>query len=476
MLHSGDDRPKVVLYNPKAVFFTMPLALLAIGSHLDPARFRFVLVDARLESDPVGKLLEELRGAICLGITVLTGDPIRDALRASRAAKRKYSSLPVIWGGWHPSLFAAECLEERSIDAAVAGQGEETFADLVDRISAGRPIDDVAGATVRLADGTIRKNPPRAFADIDSFRSHDYGAIAVDRYYRLKGKRQLDYISSQGCHFRCTFCADPYVYKRQWSGLPAERVGEELERVYRTNPFDDCHFQDETYFTYADRVAGISEQILRRKLPITWAATMRADQGARQPEDLFALAKRSGLRKVIVGLESGDPETLRWLKKDTTLDQVFLAAEMCVRHEVRAEFPTIVGFPGESKKSISETMRVAKRLRSMHPEFRVPIFYYKPYPGTPITDRVSAEGFRLPATLEEWADFDYIGTSGPWVDEPKRRMIERFKYYLESAWTRAGRKGRSVQAIARWRLANDLYGFPIEKWVSELVHPPLRLS
>src|SRR5512137_831112 len=80
-------RVKVVLYNPRAVFFTMPLALLAIGSELDPERYEVVIVDGRLEQNPERVLLSHLSGALCLGVTVLTGAPISDALRMSRLAK-----------------------------------------------------------------------------------------------------------------------------------------------------------------------------------------------------------------------------------------------------------------------------------------------------------------------------------------------------------------------------------------------------
>ena len=87
-LAGATSRAKVVLYNPRAVFFTMPLALLAIGSELDPEQYEVVIVDGRLEQDPERALLAQLEGALCLGVTVLTGAPISDALCISRAAKR----------------------------------------------------------------------------------------------------------------------------------------------------------------------------------------------------------------------------------------------------------------------------------------------------------------------------------------------------------------------------------------------------
>src|SRR5580698_5469676 len=127
----NSQRLKVVLYNPQAVFFTMPLALLAIGSELDPALYEVITIDARLDADAENTLLAHIGDALCLGITVLTGAPISDALKISRAAKRTRPDLPVVWGGWHPSMFGIECLAEPCVDVTVQGQGEATFAEIV---------------------------------------------------------------------------------------------------------------------------------------------------------------------------------------------------------------------------------------------------------------------------------------------------------------------------------------------------------
>src|SRR5438270_6644305 len=116
-------RLKVVLYNPQAVFFTMPLALLAIGSELDPAIYEVVIIDGRLDPDAENTVISHIDTAVCLGVTVLTGAPIADALRISRAAKRARPHLPVIWGGWHPSMFARECVVEPDGHRPVRGPG-----------------------------------------------------------------------------------------------------------------------------------------------------------------------------------------------------------------------------------------------------------------------------------------------------------------------------------------------------------------
>lgn len=466
---------KIVLYNPSAVFYTMPLGLLAIASALDAARYEVRIVDARLEKDPLAALMAELDGALCLGVTVLTGAPIRDALRASRAAKARFPALPVVWGGWHPSLFPTDTLQEPSVDVTVQGQGEATFAELVERLAQGQSPEGLAGAATRV-NGEPTIGPARLMLAMNSLATHNYDLIPVERYFGLKRQRQFDYIASAGCHFRCAFCADPFVYKRKWAGLSPERMGEELEAHWRRYRFDEVSFQDETFFTYRDRVVRIAEEFLRRGLRFGWTATMRADQGFRLSDEDMATCVRAGLKRVMVGVESGSQEMMDWLAKDITVEQVLASAEKCARHDVGVIFPFIVGFPGESDASIAATMAMVKRLRAMSPRFETPIFYFKPYPGSRITDEVVKQGYKLPQTLEEWADFDFVGSSGPWVSAERERLIERFKFYNRFAWGQETSLRRPMQWVARWRCNRDFYALPVEKAIVERLRPQPRLS
>jgi anaerobic magnesium-protoporphyrin IX monomethyl ester cyclase len=470
-------RAKVVLYNPQAVFFTMPLALLAIGSELDPELYEVIIIDARLEQDPERAVLAQLEGALCLGVTVLTGAPISDALSISRAAKRAHPNLPVVWGGWHPSMFARECLAEASVDVTVRGQGEETFAEIVQRLAAGHSLEGCAGCTVRLADGSICENPSRPLAPVDRFRAHDYGLIPVERYFALKGKRQLDYISSQGCAFRCAFCSDPFVYGRRWVGLEPTRMALRLKELWDRYRFNDVNFQDETFFTRARRVQTLADHIIDSGMKITWAGTMRADQGVRLPEEVWARCKQSGLRRLLVGVESGSNEMLKRIRKDIRIEQVYQTAERMLKYGIAGHFPFIVGFPEESDASIQATLDCAKRLRSLSPDFLTPIFYFKPYPGSELVMEAVARGFQLPQTLEAWSTFDYVaGLPGPWVSAEKYRLIERFKFFQELAWKRVSRGTRALQQLARYRCRRDEYRWPVEMLLSRWVLPAERLS
>ena len=374
-----------------------------------------VLIDGRLEADPIRRVLAATEGALCLGITVLTGAPIRDALAVSRAVKARHPSCQIVWGGWHPSLFPDECLEEPSIDAVAIGQGEDTMREIVARLLVGESLRGCGGVVAR--DGSaLAKGPPRPLDELDDYPRHDYSLIPVERYFALKGKRQVDYISSQGCRFRCAFCADPAVYARGWTGLSPERIaGEALRSAARLRhggarvPGRDVLHASAARRRARGRVPGA------RRRPCDWTATLRADQACRMGEALFAKAVRAGLRRVMVGVEAGSQAMLDRLKKDLRLEQVIDAAELCRRHGVGGIFNFIIGFPGEDDESVEATLALAKRLRSMSPRFETPIFYYRPYPGNPIAEQARSEGYAFPRGLDAWADFDYVGQRGPWV-------------------------------------------------------------
>jgi len=299
----------------------------------------------------------------------------------------------------------------------------------------------------------------------------------VERYFRLKGKRQLDYISSQGCAFRCAFCSDPFVYGRKWVGLEPTRMALRLKELWDRYRFDDVNFQDETFFTRARRVQALADRIVESGMKISWAATMRADQGVRLPEEVWARCKQSGLRRLLVGVESGSNEMLKRIRKDIRIEQVFHTAERMLKYRIAGHFPFIVGFPEESEQAVQATLDCAKRLRSLSPDFLTPIYYFKPYPGSELVIEAVTRGFRLPDTLEAWSNFDYVaGLPGPWVSSEKYRLIERFKFFHELAWKRASRPVRHLQRLARYRCRRDEYRWPVEMLLSRWLVPAERLS
>lgn len=470
-------RKKILLYNPKAVFFDMPLALLAIGSVLDQTKYEVIILDGRISENIEEEIKRHVSDALCFGTTVITGAPIKDGLEVSKLVKDLNPELPVIWGGWHTSLFPLEPMRDHSfIDITVQGQGEETFKEIVDAVDQNCSLAEVKGISFRDGDD-LKQNPPRPIVPIDSFGRVDYDLIDVEQYFEKKGTRQFDYISSVGCYFRCSFCADPFVFQRKFSAVPAVKMGEDLEFYYEKYSFSDLNFQDETFFTYAQRIEDFAQELIDRKLNFSWAATMRADQGERLENRVWNLCKEAGLRRLLIGVESGSQEMMDWMKKDVKLTQVFYCADKCKELGLSVIFPFIVGFPNESDASIDATVSVVKKLRSLSENFDTPIFYFKPYPGSAITQEVVANGYQLPESTVEWGDFDYIGSSGPWVSKEKEAFFEKFKFYIKLGYgKKRGVLSTPFRRMSRWRCKKDNYKLPLEKILIEKIRPKKQLS
>lgn len=461
------SRGKVLLYNPRGESHILPLALIHIASMLPDFDAR--IIDGRIELTPESTLAELSDDALCLGVTVLTGKPILDAMRASRAAKRRNPRLPVIWGGWHPSLLPEQCLASPLVDVCVIGQGEETFREVVEKLAAGQPIEAVPGIAFKR-DGVVVKNPPRAFQDVNAFPRADFDLVNMEKYFAYRGARRLDYCSSQGCPFECSFCADPIVYKQRWSGLSATRVVSELVESRLKYRLDQVFFNDDNFFTDLKRAEAIARGLIDESANLQWFGTGRADLLRRLSPEQFALMRQSGCYKVNVGAESGSPEVLERIKKGTLVEEVLESAEKLHKAGIGARFSFIAGFPGEPALSLAQTYRTVKALRKINGAFETPIYFYAPYPGTEMSERMPALGFEAPKRLEDWEQVDLDHAIGPWISEPVRKFVPRYNFYLRHAFEPA--QGGPGKRVARWfaqqRVRFDFYRFDFERRLVDL--------
>ena len=462
---------RIVLYNPRGEGHILPLALVHLGS-MFPAD-RVVIVDGRLEQDAAPRVAELCADATCLGVTVLTGAPILDALRVTRAARARRPDLPVIWGGWHPSLLPEQCLASGVVDACVSGQGEHAFVEIVDAFEHGRSLDGIAGVVWRDGE-TVVKNPTRALFDVNHLPRANFDLLDLERYFAFRGLRRLDYCSSQGCPFACSFCADPMVYGQRWTGLRAERVVAEVEEHVARHRLRQVFFNDDNFFTDLRRTEAICRGLLDRGVRVEWFGTGRADLLCRLTDEQLGLLRESGCVKINVGAESGSPELLRRIRKGTLVEEVLATAEKLHRYSIGARFSFIAGFPEEPAASLGDTYRTVKALRDIDGRFETPIFFYAPYPGTELASRMPAQGFEAPARLEDWEHVDLDHSIGPWISPAVRKWVPRYNFYLRHGYEepRADWPRRLLHKAARARSRRDFYGFDVERravsWMKRL--------
>lgn len=457
----------IVLYNPRGEGHILPLALVHVGSVLPRERVR--VLDGRLGGGAAREVARLAREATVLGVSVLTGAPILDALAVTRAAKAARPDLPVVWGGWHPSLLPEQCLASGVVDACVVGQGERTFQEVVASLDSGGSFAGVPGLVWRRG-GEVVRNVPRPFANVNLLPRADFTLLDLEAFFRFRGVRRLDYCSSQGCPFPCAFCADPQVYGQRWSGLAAERVVAEVADWVRRLGLVEVFFNDDNFFTDLRRSDAICRGLLASGTRVRWFATGRADLLRRLDDEAMSLLAQSGCTKVNVGAESGNPALLKTIRKGTLVEETLEAAEKLRRAGIGARFSFIAGFPEEPPESLSDTYRTVKELRRIDPSFETPIYFYAPYPGTELARRMPALGFRAPERLEDWEHVDLENSIGPWITEDVRRRVPRYNFYLRHAHAERPGLGRAVlRRAAAARVRRDFYAFDVERRAVEVV-------
>jgi len=456
---------------------TAPLGILAVATPLLRAGFEVCLIDSTITPNFKKRLLEEVKDALCLGISLVTGPMIRETADIARSIKAWNPDFPIVLGGWHPSLLPKQTLQAPYIDYVVCGQGEDAFLELVQHIENRSAPDFVAGIGFKR-DNRLIFTPERPLRPLAEMPPKAYHIADFDAYERSCGRRWAMYTSSLACPFNCSYCTNSGVYGRKWNALAPEQFVEETVDLSRRYNLEMLWIVDDNFLVDLDRARGIAEGLVRAGGQFKWSIQATTNMVARlTPEDL-KLLRRSGLHQVCQGVDSGSPKILKAMHKDwQDFESIYESAARCLAAGIRPSFNIIFAFPGEGPKERRETvsfmMDVCRRFPGA--EFWTNIF--TPYPGSPIFEKAAEIGIQPPDTFEGWADFFPRYTKLPWLEGREHKRLQVTRDYLRIAFDRipiAADKRSSVTRLAqkcislpaRWRLDHDVYKFPVEIWVN----------
>lgn len=427
---------KIVLYNPQGDLIywkkgNPPLPLLAVSSMLDREGYEIKIYDYRQKKEAV----EDLRSAICAGITCMTGYQIQDGLIFARMAKNRFPETPLVWGGRHPTLLPSETIADKFVDIIVRGQGERTFTELVKAIERGGGLSEVPGIAYKNDDKVIF-NHDRPFEDVNNFPPLPYHLLDVEKYIARTrmGRRTIGYITSMGCPFHCGFCAEQSVFGRKWSALSAARVIDDMRNLVEKYAVDSIILSDSNFFVNEKRVKEICEGI--KELGIAWGQVNgRTDTLVRYKPETWLAMRESGLQYILSGAESGLEECLEIIQKEASVKDTFEFTRVAKKYGVRIQFSLFIGAPSlERKYSIEDefrsTLDMIYQLHMINKDSEFLLFLYAPYPGTPLYEVSKQLGFKEPSTFEEWGNFDLNERHIPWVADKYARLSLDITYYL----------------------------------------------
>jgi radical SAM superfamily enzyme YgiQ (UPF0313 family) len=345
-----------------------------------------------------------------------------------------------------------------TLDVVVRGEYDYTLRELAELSASGwndQRLAKVSGISYLDSEGQMVHTSSRPYLDVNELPFPAWRHIDPKKY-RDAGKRFpfITLLSGRGCFGRCTFCRDvPLMEGRKLRMRHPELVVDEIEYDLSLFPYlKEVMFETDTFTASPIHVSGICEELIRRKLRITWSCNCRTDVDLK----LLPVMKRAGCRMLMVGFEFGTQESLDAVKKGTTLEQSMRLAEEAQRlFTVHGCF--MFGAPGETKESARETIEFAKSL----PMDTVQFSGICAYPGSEIYREAITKGFLTPKMWREWVDENWEQATVLSLPELSKEEIDRLiDQGLKEFYLRPQQILQMAKAIRTMDdLRRKLYGF-----------------
>lgn len=423
---------KVALVNPRVESFSSilpPLGLLYIGAVLE--REHEVRIFDPLPGDE--KILQEIVKfqPEVIGISILTSYLKRAKCIISNL-KEKLPAAFFAAGGVHPTALPDNTLDYFKVDCVVLGEGEETMREICRKIERGERWQDVRGIAYRdKTKKLIKTNTNPLIENLDGLPFPARHLINFKRYLFPPGiirgewsERSTTMMTSRGCPYRCIWCGSHIIFGKRVRRRSVPNVLEEMGKLIRDYGIDSIWFVDDTFTLDKGWVLSFTEGIRQRKIRLKWGCQARVD--AIDKEMLVAM-KQSGAVQLDFGVESGSNRVLRMLKKGTNTEMVKQAFQTVRELKLRNMASFMIGSPGETRKDIEETLKLARAIKPNYVSF----YFTTPFPGTELMSMAKENGW-----IKEF-DYEKAGLKKSPMMEinfTKDELI-RLRSYLQNKFT-----------------------------------------
>jgi anaerobic magnesium-protoporphyrin IX monomethyl ester cyclase len=471
--------PVIVLLHPRSTRpknRRFPLAPLSLAAVLE-GREEYSIVDGNLDPHPeatLDALMREHRVEL-LAVSVMPGPQMKAAIPLCRHVRDRYPQIPIVWGGYFPSLYTDAALNAKYVDYAVRGQGEDALLELLEVVRGRRDRRDVRGLSFRDDFGFHVHNARRPLRAPDEFPPLPYHRLPqAERYIAntFLGRRTAVHHASIGCPFRCNFCGVVPIYEGRQKAESPERTAAALETLKQRFSIDSVQFYDNNFFLSAGHTARLAACL--EPLRLNWWAEGRIDTVLKYPDDLMRSLRRAGAQMIFFGAESGSDWALREMNKQLTPEQTLELAARIRQFDIVPEFSFVVGNPHAPERDTSDTIRFIRRIKKLNPAAEIIVQHYIP---TPHPDGMygGVDGkVTFPSTPEEWASdrwYQFTTRQNPnvtWLPRRIQRRIDNFELVINSRWPTVqdihlpGWGRAALKTLSSWRYALGVYGCPVE--------------
>ena len=478
----------VLLFNPRATNYNsrVPNSILQVAASIEGA-YDYIIVDGNKETDPLGKIESLIEGAKIkyLGITVMPGPQLRQAIPLSMSVRKKFPHVKIIWGGYFPSNHPRTVLHSGYVDIIINGMGDRAFPLLLNHFEKDLPLSDVPNIIYKR-DGEIIDNKKDAIYDPDQLPALPYKRL--NDFYPLRnymvrtylGKKTSGYHSSFGCPFTCSFCAVVPIYNARWKGKSAENIFRDIKFLKEEYGADSIEFHDNNFFVSEKRTVEFAKLI--KPEGMNWWGEARIDTMDKYSDASLQMISESGCRMIFFGAETGNDMLLKRMDKGGTQtgEQILKFAERIRKFNIIPEYSFVLGTPADTEEEVNRLIdwdiEFIRRVKQVNPDAEIIIYVYSPVPteGSEMFEKVKQSGFRFPEKLEDWISpgwekFDLRKNPlTPWLKPYMIDKIKNFETVLNGYYPTVSDlrlvswKRKSLKLISATRYKLGAYQMPYE--------------
>jgi radical SAM superfamily enzyme YgiQ (UPF0313 family) len=284
-----------------------------------------------------------------VGFSIMFPEQFYFSALAARMLKAANAKIRIVFGGHSISGLYEETLKHTFADFVVMNEGEKAFLELLDALDGKMRFEDVPNLVFRKND-EVRVNKSSLISKLDKLPFADFSDLDLGSYFMPSPV--VPVLTSRGCYWRrCAFCVHHKSYLNTYRQRTVAHVVDELQ--YHVN-HGVTHFVFVDEMISAARFKQISEEIIRRKLPVYYYALGKPT--ADFTKDVLELMYESGCRYVIWGLESGCQRVLDLIDKGTKVTEMGRVLHESASAGLKNHVFVIVGFPSETKEELFETL------------------------------------------------------------------------------------------------------------------------
>ncbi len=433
----------------KGIGFYQPLGLQYLSSACRDKDYETMIIDCDPEELNYEQAINKIKlyGPQVIGITCMTFN-LFEAVIFLKKLRLSFPNIPVVVGGPHASIFPEETLRIPSVDVVVVGEGEEIFPEIIHRLTNNIPLNGLKGVSYKKENKLYFNSEIAVIQDLSSLSFPDRTSLSIDNYFTPispSGKSAI-MMTSRGCPYNCTYCDRPAMGKKFRARSP-QSVITEIKDCLKIG-VEDIMFFDDTFTVDRSRVIEICKLINKEKLKFRWSARARVNT---IDEDLLLAMKKAGCCRISYGIESGNIQTLKILKKGISLDQAKKAVEITkkVGIEVLADF--ILGCPNENRQDVLNTINFAVSLNPDYAQFTI----LSLYPGTEIYQMALEQKIIKSDVWREFAIDPRLDFNTPiWLAELSQKELEELLIFAYKKFY--GRLGYIVKKMLRIRSLSEL--------------------